>query len=63
MIQILEKIKTKKIIIMITHKPEIARRSDKIFVLEDKQILIQGTHGELMQQKNTYSKYYSMLTN
>lgn len=36
---------------MITHKPEIARRSDKIFVLEDKQILIQGTHGELMQQK------------
>lgn len=48
---------------MITHKPEIARRSDKIFVLEDKQILIQGTHGELMQQKNTYSKYYSMLTN
>lgn len=61
MIQILEKIKKNKIIIMITHKPEIARRSDKIFVLENKQILTYGTHSELIQRENTYSKYYSML--
>lgn len=63
MIKTLEKIKVNKIIIMITHKPEIARRSDKIFVLENKQILIQGTHQELIQQDNTYSNYYSMLFN
>lgn len=63
MIQILEKIKVNKIIIMITHKPEIARRSDKIFILENKQILAYGTHNELIQQDNTYSRYYSMLFN
>lgn len=63
MIQILEKIKINKIIIMITHKPEIARKSDKIFILENKQILTHGTHDELIQQDNTYSKYYSMLFN
>lgn len=63
MIQILEKIKINKIIIMITHKPEIAQKSDKIFVLENKQILTYGTHSELIRQDNTYSKYYSMLFN
>lgn len=63
MIQILEKIKVNKIIIMITHKPEIARRSNKIFVLENKQIVTHGTHNELIQQDNTYSRYYSMLFN
>lgn len=60
-VDILQRIKVNKIVIMITHKPEIARKSDKIFVLENKRILSQGKHDELIRQENTYNRYYAML--
>lgn len=61
MMNILQKIKREKIILMITHKPEIAKKTDKIFVLNENHVIDAGTHEELIVRENTYSKYHSLL--
>lgn len=58
---ILQKIKREKIILMITHRPEIAKKTDKIFVLDKNHVIDVGTHEELIIRENTYSKYHSLL--
>lgn len=58
---ILERIKKEKIILMITHKPEIAQKTDKIYVLNDNHIVDAGTHKELLSRENIYSKYHGLL--
>lgn len=60
-IDILKDIKSHKIIIMTTHKPEIAKRTDKIYLLTDYKILNEGTHEELIRYNNLYHRYYNTL--
>ena len=60
-INILKEIKNELIIIMITHKPEIAKLSDKIYVIENKTFSCNGNHDDLIYRSNMYSKAYNML--
>lgn len=46
---------------MITHKPEIAKLSDKIYVIENKTFSCNGNHDDLIYRSNMYSKAYNML--
>lgn len=61
MMNILKRIKEEKIILMITHKPEIAQKTDRIYVLNDNHVVDVGTHEELIKRKNIYSKYHALL--
>lgn len=45
--QLLMKLKKDIIIIMITHKPEIAKLSDKIYILNNKTVVINEDHDHL----------------
>ena len=61
MMEILNKIKRDKIIIMITHKPELAKKTDKIHVLQNGRIQTAGSHAELIESVNSYSKAFQNL--
>lgn len=61
MMNILNKIKNEMIIIMITHKPEIAKKTDKIYVLQSGKIQAVGSHSELIEYNNSYSSSYRYL--
>ena len=53
--QLLMKLKQDIIIIMITHKPEIAKLSDKIYILDNKTVVTCRDHDHL--QKGYNKKY------
>ncbi|MCR2007282.1 ATP-binding cassette domain-containing protein [Bacteroides acidifaciens] len=53
--KLLERLKQTKIIIMITHKPEIAKLSNRIYVLENRTFTNSGDPKELMKNSNLYS--------
>ena len=59
-INILNEIKKELIIVMITHKPEIAKLSDKIYVIENNTFSCNGNHDALIYRSNMYSKAYNM---
>jgi ATP-binding cassette subfamily B protein len=61
MMKILNRIKNEKITIMITHKPEIAKKTDKIYVLQNGSIQAEGSHSELIKYNNSYSSSYRYL--
>lgn len=58
---ILKEIRKNLIIIMITHKPEIAKLSDIIYVIENNSFSCCGNHSDLIKGSNTYSRAYRMM--
>ncbi len=49
-----------KTLIVITHKLAIARQVDKIYFLDNGQIVESGSHAELMKQQGKYFELYSL---
>ncbi len=48
-------------LLMITHQPMLAARADRILLLKEGRISYTGTHAELMQYENGYSRAINRL--
>lgn len=55
---LIQKLKAEKTILMITHRLANAENADKIFVFKDGELVESGTHTELLEQK-FYAKLYT----
>ncbi|MCW9036676.1 ABC transporter ATP-binding protein, partial [Altibacter sp.] len=58
-LQNLHKISQNKTTIIVSHRVSSAKNSDKIIVLEDGQIMQQGTHNELVNSEGYYKELYA----
>ncbi|MFA6081294.1 MAG: ABC transporter ATP-binding protein [Patescibacteria group bacterium] len=56
----LKKTYHKKTLIFISHRFSTVRMADKIYVIEDGQIVEQGKHEDLVIQKGIYAKYFNI---
>jgi len=59
----LEKNTEGKTVILITHRFSTVKNANKILMLEHGEIIEQGSHKELMQQKGKYADLYTMQAN
>ena len=57
LISAIEELTRKKTIIMIAHRLKTVRNADKILVIDNGEIVQNGTHDELMKQDNIYRKF------
>ncbi len=57
-IDLLNKIKDEISVIVVTHRVKIARRAEKIYILENGEINLNGDHHHLMKTDNLYSLSY-----
>lgn len=57
-IKLLQKLKSKMIIIFVTHRVQLARQTDYIYVIENKQISASGTHEEVICKNRLYSEAF-----
>ena len=57
---LLQEMKVRSTILMITHKLTSARRADQIYVLDDGHITESGTHTELLEKNGFYSKFWKL---
>ncbi len=48
-----------KTFVIITHKLGVAQKMDYIYMMDDGQIIEQGTHGELMELQNKYASLFN----
>ncbi|WP_158864757.1 ATP-binding cassette domain-containing protein [Maribellus comscasis] len=53
-IELLQRIKTDMTIIFVTHRPQLARYTDRIYVIEDKTVSAVGAHEKLIQINQFY---------
>ncbi|QIA09589.1 peptidase domain-containing ABC transporter [Draconibacterium halophilum] len=60
-IELLNRIKKDIAIIFVTHRPQLARYTDKIYVIEDKSITIAGRHEELIDKNRFYREAFEEL--
>ena len=60
-LSLLQRLKNRMAILMITHKPEIARMTDCIYVLDKNTFLQHEDHHTLMQSTDLYSRAYETL--
>jgi len=51
--------KLNKIIIVVTHKPSVAKNADKIVVLKDGSVTDCGGHEMLLSSNNWYKDFYN----
>jgi ATP-binding cassette subfamily B protein len=58
----LDKLKQNRTVIVIAHRLSTIRNADKIYVLENGEIVESGSHEELLQNKNVYHKLWSVQT-
>ncbi len=58
-IRTLNLLKENRIVILISHKLSTVIDSDKIFLIDDGQIVIEGTHKELITNSTTYKKMFN----
>lgn len=48
-------------LLMITHQPSLAARADKILLLQEGKIAFSGSHSELHNQENAYSRAFRQI--
>jgi ATP-binding cassette, subfamily C, bacteriocin exporter len=60
-IDLLNRIKKDMTIIFVTHRPQLARHTDKIYVIENKTVSDSGTHDELLKTSRFYREAFSEL--
>ncbi|MBD1943979.1 ATP-binding cassette domain-containing protein, partial [Coleofasciculus sp. FACHB-712] len=53
-IETLQRLRRKRTIILVTHRLETAVDCDRIFVMQEGEIVEEGTHSELLTQKGLY---------
>jgi ABC-type bacteriocin/lantibiotic exporter with double-glycine peptidase domain len=58
---LLNKLKTTAAIIIVTHRVEIARFSDRIYVIEKGKISVSGSHVDLIKSNNIYCSIHNDL--
>ena len=58
----LDMLKQNRTVIVIAHRLSTIRNADKIFVLENGEIVESGSHEELLQNKDVYHKLWSVQT-
>jgi ABC-type multidrug transport system fused ATPase/permease subunit len=55
------KVKREAGVLFITHRMSVARKADYIYVIDEGRIVQEGTHSELVDEKNgLYSKFWSL---
>jgi len=57
-IKLLQKLKKEMIIIFVTHRIQLARQTDHIYVIENKQIYASGTHDEVICNNRLYREAF-----
>ncbi len=57
---LLEEIKEKSTILLITHKMTTARKADQIYVLDKGKVIGSGSHHTLLKQKGLYEKFWNL---
>lgn len=57
-LKLLQKLKKEMIIIFVTHRVQLARHTDLIYVIENKQIAASGTHEEVVQTSQIYREAF-----
>lgn len=57
------RISTNKTTIIVSHRVSSAKNADKIIILEDGQIVQQGTHNQLLNQEGYYKELYAKQLN
>lgn len=57
---LLEEIKKKSTILLITHKMTTARKADQIYVLDKGRIIESGSHQTLLKRKGLYEKFWNL---
>ena len=60
-LNLMNQVKDKMAIIFVTHRPQLARYTDKIYILENKTILCSGTHQEVVEKNNFYREAFEEL--
>jgi ABC-type bacteriocin/lantibiotic exporter with double-glycine peptidase domain len=57
-LELFQKLKSEMGILMVTHRIKTAKRSDRIYILENGLISMSGSHEELMMTENFYSESF-----
>ncbi|HKJ43011.1 MAG TPA: peptidase domain-containing ABC transporter [Sunxiuqinia sp.] len=57
-INLLNKLKKEMIIIFVTHRVQLAKQTERIFVIDNQEIGYYGTHNELLVQNNIYKEAF-----
>ncbi len=60
-LELLNKVKSKIPVIFVTHRPQLARYTDRIYVIESKTISASGTHQELVMKNQFYKSAFEEL--
>lgn len=60
-VELLEKLKSEMITILVTHKMQTAKRCDRIYLLENGKISISGSHEDLLLKENLYQQSWADL--
>lgn len=55
-LNLLQKLKKSKGIILLTHRLKTAKKADRIYIIEKGCIKVKGTHGDLIKSDNLYSR-------
>ena len=58
----LDMLKQNRTVVVIAHRLSTIRNADKIYVLENGEIVESGSHEELLENKNVYFKLWSVQT-
>ncbi len=57
-LKLLKNLKTEMIVIFVTHRVQLARQTDQIYVIENKQVSTSGTHDEVISANQLYREAF-----
>ncbi|MBT3386124.1 MAG: peptidase domain-containing ABC transporter [Prolixibacteraceae bacterium] len=60
-IDLLNQLKKEMTIIFVTHRPQLARHTDKIYIIENKTISVSGSHNEVLKTNQFYRRAFEEL--
>lgn len=60
-IELLNKLKSNMVIIFVTHRPQLARCTDRIYVIENKTISAKGNHNKIVKTNQFYREAFEEL--